>query len=274
MSIKVKDADGIDRYYQTVEVGNLANPFQSVVPDFRLAHAIRQIKDVYGDDVSIWEKAKSLSKFGRNPDIDIAVKETVWNTGGIESRLKVNDIDEVVSTDALDSQSITIEGHTISGNDLTFVTQDVSLNGTTPVPLTTPLARCNRLINKSAINFAGDITVSDGAITYITVRGTEDENQSKKCATAISQSDYYMVTRLTGGIVGTISANVTFQFQIAATSGTWRTVREFSTIGFTDLNLDPCIIVPPNHDIRIIAETDTNNTEVVASIEGYLASII
>ena len=181
MSIKVKDADGLDKYYETVEDGGSSSPFQSVVPDFRIAHAINEINNVYSDNVSIWQKAKSLIKFGTNGDLDSSVSETIWETGGNEALKTANDIDVVVSTSASDTQSVTIEGHTISGNDLTFVSQTVNLNGTTNVSLTTPLARANRLVNNNGTDFVGDITVEDnGTSVNLTVKGTDGQNQSKK----------------------------------------------------------------------------------------------
>ena len=274
MSIIVKDGNSADKYYQTIEDGSLANPFQSVVPNYSVAQAIRDIEAQYSDTVSIWDKAKSLLKYGGNPDLDVAVSETIWNTGGNETLKTANDIDIVVSTDAGDTQEIVIEGHTISGNDLTFVTQTLTLNGTTNVSLTTPLARVNRLYNNDSTDFAGVITVEDnGTSVNLTVDGTKNENQSRKCQTAISQFDYYIITQMSGGIVGNISANVAFKFQIAPVGGVWRTVREFNSNIYTEIPVVPHIIVPPNHDVRMLGTSDTNNTEAVGEFAGYLASI-
>lgn len=275
MSIKVKDADGLDKYYETVEDGGSSSPFQSVVPDFRIAHAINEINNVYSDNVSIWQKAKSLIKFGTNGDLDSSVSETIWETGGNEALKTANDIDVVVSTSASDTQSVTIEGHTISGNDLTFVSQTVNLNGTTNVSLTTPLARANRLVNNNGTDFVGDITVEDnGTSVNLTVKGTDGQNQSKKCATSLSSVDYWIITELSGGVVGSVSATVNFELQIKSTTGVWRTIYEFNSSSYTDIQLTPCIIVPPNNDIRVLGTSGTNNTQAVANIRGYLAVIV
>jgi hypothetical protein len=274
MSIKVKDADGTDRYYQTIETGNSSNPFQSVIPDFKLAHAIREIKNSDAVDVSIWEKAKTLIKFGRNPDLDTGVRETIWNTGGDETLKTANDIDIVVSTNVGDTQDVVIEGHTISGSDLTFVVQTATLNGTTNVSLTTPLARVTRLYNNSSTDFAGDITVQDaGTSTHITVFGTAGENQSKKCATSLSSVDYWVITELSGGVVGTAAATVNFELQVKDVGKVWRTIYEFNSSSYTDVELNPSIIISPNSDVRMVGTSGTNNTEAVANIRGYLAII-
>jgi len=274
MSIKVKDADGTDRYYETRETGNSSEPFQSVVPSYNISAAENEIFKTYEDNVSVWQKGKRLLKFGGNKDLDTGVSETIWNTGDNETYKTANDIDIVVSTSGGDTQDIVIEGHTISGTDLTFVIQTATLNGTTNVPLTTPLARVNRLYNDSGTDFVGDITVEDnGTSTHLTVFGTAGENQSRKCVTALSSQDYYIITQLSGGLVGTISANVVFSFQTRKIGKVWRTQRSFSSIGYTEIPLDPPIIVPPNHDIRMIATSDTPNTEAVAEFAGYLAII-
>lgn len=274
MSIKVKDADGTDRYYETVEAGTSGNPFQSVIPDFKLAHAIKSINADFGDDVSIWEKAETLVKFGKNPDLDSGVSETIWNTGGDETLKTANDIDIVVSTNVGDTQDVVIEGHTISGSDLTFVTQTATLNGTTNVSLTTPLARVTRLYNNSSTDFAGDITVEDnGTSVHLTVFGTNGENESNKCQTAISSTDYWIITKIAGGVIGSVSATVEFELQIKLSGKVWRTVYRFNTDGYIEAGGEPYLIVPPNSDVRIVGTSNNNNTDAVASIIGYLAII-
>ena len=274
MSLIVKDALATDKYFQTLEDGSLSNPFQSVVPDYKLAHAQNLIFDTFGDTVSIWDKAKTLSKFGKNSDLDTGVRETIWETGGDEVLKTANDIDVVVSTNAGDTQNIIIEGHTISGTDLTFVVQTATLNGTTNVSLTTPLARVTRLYNNDSTDFAGDITVQDsGTSTNLTVTGTDGENQSKKCQTSISQNDYYIVTSLSGGVLGSVSATVKFEFQVREAGKVWRSLREFNSSTFTKIDLTTPIIIKPNSDIRMVGTSGTNNTGAIANFSGYLALI-
>jgi hypothetical protein len=274
MSIIVKDANSVDRYYETVGDGSSSNPFQSVVPDYKLAHAIRQIKNSDGVDVSIWEKGKSLSKFGLNSDLDTGVAETIWETGGDETLKTANDIDVIVSSNAGDTQDVVIEGHTISGTDLTFVVQTVALNGTTNVSLTTPLARVTRAYNNNSTNFAGTITIKDnGTSTHLTINGAAGQNQSRKCQTSLSSADYFIVTELSGGVVGSTSATVKFQFQTKAIGKVWRTQRSWNSSTFTEVKLNPPLIVPPNSDVRIIGTSGTNNTEAIAVFAGYLAII-
>ena len=274
MSIQILDGAGASKYYETIEAGDATNPFQSVIPSFKLASAVNQIESSFGDTVSIWEKGKTLIKFGLNPDLDSGVRETIWETGGDETLKTANDIDVVVSSNAGDTQSIVIEGHTISGTDLTFVTQTLTLNGTTNVSLTTPLARVTRAYNNGSTDFAGIITVKDnGSTTHLTIDGTAGQNQSRKCQTALSQFDYFIVTGLSGGVVGTVSATVKFEFQIKEAGKVWRTQRSWNSSTFTEVELDPPLIVKPNSDIRIVGTSGANNTEAIGSFSGYLAII-
>ena len=274
MSLIVKDANASDKYFQTLEDGTSANPFQSVVPDYQLAHAQNVIFDTYGDTVSIWDKAKTLSKFGKNSDLDTGTRETIWETGGDETLKTANDIDVIVSSNAGDTQSVVIEGHTISGTDLTFVVQTLTLNGTTNVSLTTPLARVTRAYNNGSTDFAGTITVKDnGSTTHLTINGADGQNQSRKCQTSLSQFDYYIVTGLSGGVIGSVSATVTFEFQVKEIGKVWRTMREFNSSTYTEEKLTTPIIVKPNSDVRMVGLSGTNNTKAIASFSGYLASI-
>lgn len=273
-TIKVIDGDGLAKYYEVIEDGTTGNAHQSVVPDYRLAWAHEHIRSSFGDDVSIWEKAKGVSKFGKNLDLDVGISETIWQTGGDETLKTANDIDIVVSTNAGDNQDVVIEGYTISGSDLTFVTQTATLNGTTNVTLTTPLARVVRLYNDDSTDFAGDVTVEDnGTSVHLTVKGTDGENQSEKCAFSVASNEYYIITQIGAGVVGTTSATVEFKFQIKLSGKVWRTRFEWSTSSYREIYLDLPIIVPKNADVRIIGTSDTNNTEAVAFMNGYLAIV-
>tara|TARA_R110000803_G_scaffold131141_6_gene198429 strand:- start:1589 stop:2419 length:831 start_codon:yes stop_codon:yes gene_type:complete len=273
-SIVVKDAAAVDKYFQTIESGLVGNPFQSVVPEFRIAAAINQILGDDAVDVSIWEKAKTLTKFGVNPDLDSGTSETIWGTGGSETLATTNGIDIIVSTAIGDTQDVVIEGHTLSGTDLTFVVQTATLNGTTNVTLGTPLARVSRAYNNGATDLAGDITIEDnGTSVNLTILGTLGENNSEKCATSTSQFDYWIITELCGGVIGTVAATVEFKLQFKRWGKVWRTAYEFNSDGFQHIQLNPCIIIPPNTDVRIVGTSNTNNTEAVADIRGHLAII-
>lgn len=111
----------------------------------RLERALEEIRSSDGQDASVEAKNKSLIKFGRNDDPG-TVEETVWNTGGLEAYPTGNDIDVVVvSTDAGDTQTVVVEGHTLTNGVLVFTVQRVTLTGTTPAALGTPSYRATCL---------------------------------------------------------------------------------------------------------------------------------
>lgn len=272
-TIKIKDADVADKYYNVIEAGTLAEPHEPVIPPYEVTYAIQQI---FSDDavtVSVQEKAKSLIKFGENLDIDAGVSETVWATGGNETYQTTNAIDTIVSDNAGDTQDVIIEGHTISGSDLTFSSQTATLNGTTNVTLSTPLARVTRLENNDSTDFAGTVTVfENGGTTHLTSIG----NGSQKCSTSLSSVDYWIITQLTFSVRRSNTAKVDFELQIKKSGKTFLTKfggEASDTTGTIVVKFDQPIIAPPNSDVRMIATSNAANTEVEASIHGYLAII-
>jgi len=238
-----------------------------------VAHALDRIKVDTDDNVHV--KPKSLRKFGRNTSLSANVKQMVWLTGGIEVLPTANTIDTIVSDAAGDNQNVLIEGFTLSGGDLTFVSQTTTLNGTTNVSLGTPLARATRLVNTGATDFAGTVTVFvDGGSTHLTAIG--DNNQSLKAATSISKSDYWIVTSVLFSVKRSGQAIVDFELEYAPVGGVFRTQATASVssdLGTVTIHFDPPLIVPKNHDVRITAESSANSTQVDAIINGYLAAV-
>lgn len=272
-TIKILDGDALSKYYNVIGSGTALEPFQPVVPDYRIANGIRQISSDYGDTVSVYEKAKSLVKFGSNPLLAAGVEESVWSTGGTETYQTTNAINRVVSTDAGDTQEVVIEGHTISGSDFTFVTQTITLTGTTAVTLATPLARANRMYNNGSTDFAGSITVYvNGGTTHLTALG--DNNQSLKCATTISSVDYWIVTGFDLGVKRSNTAVVDFKLQVRESGKVFRTQYFTSQAnGGSYFSFDQPIIIKPNSDVRVQVTSNAASTAVSASIHGYLAII-
>ena len=167
--------------------------------------AIQQIEADYGDTVSVEAKDKSLLKFGRNTNVGTSAA-TLMDLDGTEvgeTYVSTNAITHVISTSAADGEEIKIEGHTISGTDLTFVVQTATLNGQTAVALGTALARCTRLLNNDSTELAGKVSAYEGGTTTAGDVDTDSEihciipagqQQSRKASTSISSVDYWIVT--------------------------------------------------------------------------------
>jgi hypothetical protein len=111
-------------------------------------------------------------KFGNAPDFDSTdLTVTVWD-GAEDGTAWENmvydysttaDIDSISSSNAGDTQEITVVGQDINYN---IVTQTKNLNGQTRVALDTPLFRCYRAYNSNATNLVGHVFVYvNGATT-------------------------------------------------------------------------------------------------------------
>jgi hypothetical protein len=276
-TIKVKDGDSSDKYFGVFGVGSETFPFQNSFISQGVSNAILEVKNSHGVDISVQQRAKSLIKFGVNNDIDAGIRETIWSTGGNETYQTSNTIDRVVSSDAGDTQSIVIEGHTLSGGLLTFVTQTVTLTGTTAVTLATPLARANRLYNNGSSDFLGNVTVYvNGGTTHITANGAE--NQSLKGATSISDSEYYLITDLTFSVNRTNTAVCDFELQSRIIGKVFRTIAPKLTCSDTEgtiqVHFEQPIIIRNNSDVRLMCTSSAANTFVSGAMHGYLASIV
>lgn len=250
--------------------------------------ALNDISSTYGHQVDIIGKNKALKKFGENPGLG-TTEETVWNQGGKETYVASgsNTIDTISSSNAGDTQDVVIEGHTDDGTGKDFVVQTATLNGQNKVVLTTPLNRSTRLYNNDSTDFTGDIYVyEDDTLTggvpntaskiHLKVSGGVDINQSLKCATSMSRSDYWIVTQFYCSVERQQSRSVDFVLKVRRYGKVYRKVAlvsAHSNGGESFLNFDPCLIVPANADVRVDATSSGTSTVCSATINGYLATI-
>lgn len=257
------------------------------VPDGRLVQAEREIQQTYGDIVSIDVKSKSLNKFGKSGTITAnGGLETVWTVGGNETYVSSNSISSVSSSSASDTTQVTIEGHTLSGNQFTFVVQTVSLNGRNEVTLPTSLARVSRIYNSSNTEFVGRVvvyettTISNGIptdATKIHIDIPAGFQQSFKAATTFSNTDYFIVTGLKGSVSLKQAVAIDFYLEVREVGKVFRQMSAFSassTGGDFTISLDPAIIIPKNSDVRIRCETEDNNAVAFGVFKGYLAKVL
>ena len=260
------------------------------VPDGRLVQAEREIQSTFGDVVSIDKKAKSLLKFGKSAELNTDTMETVWSYGGHETYVNDNLIDSISSTNAADTQEIYLECHTVTGagtdQQFTFMTQTVSLDGQNRVALPTPVARVSRAYNNNGTELVGGVYVyEDTAIvagvpqdsTKVHAHIPQGFQQSFKAATTFSNEDYYIMTGGFGSVSNKQAASVDFYLEIRTAGKIFRqgaAVSASSTGGSWQIDLDPCIIIPKNADIRITCETSTHGAVVFGSFKGYLAKVV
>lgn len=282
----------------------LANPnrtYKAIEESSKISRAINEILVQYGDEVSVESKAKSLNKFGANLTVGTSF-ETVaimQGTTSNETYVSTNLIDSAISTSASDTMTIVLEGHTIDGSgNLTFVSQDVVMTGTTEVTLTTPLARATRAFIKDSGTFdspqslpVGTISIYDNtdgetAGTPNTDAATKlilpaGESQTEKASTSISSTDYWIITTVyfDVGVAGGAANRVTYQMQTrdVANGGVWRPLGGRHVVdvdqGGDRIHLGVCEIVPKNHDFRVQAKVDSNTASVLAEVCGPLVKI-
>ena len=114
---------------------------------------------------------RRVTALGNNPDVDQGtLPEDVWSVGGIYPWMTASTALEIVSSSTSDS-SAGVGARTVSifGLDINYVevVQTVTLNGTTPVSIPTPLFR----VNSALIMSAGTNKVNVGDINIRRVTG-------------------------------------------------------------------------------------------------------
>lgn len=261
---------------------------------FPVHHAIEVIESTYNEEVSVDLKAKDLLKFGRNEAVGTAESTIMTLPVGVvaETYVSDNDITHFASGATGDTNiPLIVEGHTISGSDLTFYNSAVAgdtintnaSNGQTKTALPTPLARITRVYNNGASEMTGplyvaeDVTFTSGvpqtasAVHLIVPAG---QNQSRKASTSLSQDDYWIITQFTVSCNEKTAAFVSAFIESRQLGKVFRPVSQEIAVGAgatTIINFDPYIIIPPNSDIRVQAFADGADTDVTAAIRGYLA---
>lgn len=267
------------------------------------AEAEARVYDQYGDRVSVTAKKKILTKFGQNDTVGNTFETLAQFQGTVanETYVSTNAIDRVVSSSGSDTMVIVYEGHTIDGSgNLTFFSDEVTLTGQTPATLPTACARANRAYVKSSGTFnspqalpVGEIcfynsatsTVTSGvpntpSSTKLVIRATQ--SQSQKCASSISSTDYYFVRSFEAAIgAAGGSANrvqVLVEFRDIANGGVWRPRGREISLNVNEngvrVELEPLLIIPKNHDFRMVAKTNANTASVFGEVDGWLAKII
>jgi hypothetical protein len=248
--------------------------------------AILEIYKTFGDSVSFETKAKRLYKFGRNSAVGTSLV-TVSNTGSNETYLTTNGIDKISSSNAGDTEVITIEGHTIAAGLLTFVVQSVTLVGQTETALTTPLRDVTRAYNAGTTDLLGTVYIYEDDTVTAGVPDTAanihmqiaEGNQSEKCATSLDSDTYMIITSFTGYCFKkTGSPMIEFTGEVREVSASSKVFRRVFTAQCSNnspshIEFSPPLIVPKNFDIRVRAKADSASTDVGASFNGYLAEI-
>jgi len=261
--------------------------------DGLISHAIDVIYETYGDRVSVSRKGKDLLKFGRNPSVG-TTKCTIWYTGQDDSNEtyvadNVNSIDRISSSSASDTEVVQIQGHTMTGDNLTFVIQTATLNGQNKVTLTTPLNRITRIShnNQSATDLVGEIygyedtAISGGKptdTTKIHITVPAGLNQSQKASTSISSNDYWIISEVTAGYIQKSGSNIAeLVLETREVGGVFKPVIapiSIKTGDSKEIIFEPYVIIPKNTDVRLTAEASSSNQNISGEMNGFLATVV
>jgi hypothetical protein len=261
---------------------------ENALPDYDLAHAVRVIADTYGHNVSVYNKAKDLLKFGHSHRIGTSFATIAHQPVGIDHESYVTDnlITHVISTSPADTGPIMTEYHTVDGNgNFTFGVQTSTLLGQHPVALDVPAARVSRGYNNGSTDFVGEIswtevdTYTNGVPdtdTTVHMQIEAGENQTEKAATTISNNDYWIVTNIYCDFLEKSAGFAEVALQIRNKGKVFRNkIRLGCSNGYRGVHaFKPFLIVPANSDVRLVASANAASTDVSGGIEGYLAIVI
>ena len=250
--------------------------------DYWLNHAVNNVFNDFGDVISVEQKAKDLLKFGHNSAVGTTNTDIAHMPGTElhETYVTTNAINYISSDNGADTEVVNIEGHTVDGSgNFTFVFQTATLNGTTDVLLTTPLARVTRVYNNGSVPLVGTVSVHEGTTPtdpQIHIIIEAGKQQSEKCSTTISDVDYWIITSVYADVLEKTSAFADITFEVRQKGKIFRPVVTFSASnsgqGLHDFK--PYVVIPKNADVRLTAEAGGAGTDVSGGIQGVLASII
>lgn len=251
-----------------------------------LEHASRVIYAKYGVNVKTDNKNKDVLKFGRNHLVRTSSATVMTLPAGIlnETYVSTNAITSVVSTSGSDTETITVEGHTVDGGgDFSFVSQTVTLTGQTAATLGTALARCSRAYNSDTTELVGTISITQND-TYSsgvpdTAAGVHCQilaphQNSHKASTTVSSTDYLVVTEVYGDCLKkqATSADITLEVRLKGGVFLEKVTVSCSNNHAATRKFKPYIVVPPSSDIRLVSLADGAGTDIVGGIEGVLMS--
>jgi len=221
-----------------------------------------------------------VNKFGRNPDIDTAASESVWNGGGLYTGFPLTaEKVRLTSTSASDAAAGTgARTVRIVGLDASYnvIMEQFTLNGLTPVVSTQNFLR----VHTARVTSAGSGGVNVGSITCqhnVTVANIFfvmpiGNNQTNVAAYTIPSGFTGLMVHLGGAIRGGVNASVLGTIWTQTFGEVFRGRRPF--IITTNNKLIDVItgglVFTQKSDIDFRISTDTNNTDVTVNFDIFL----
>lgn len=214
---------------------------------------------------------------GRNPDIDTGTTpEDIWLGGGLYEGFKTTGAEtlDIVSTDPQDNsvgsgaRTIRIFGLDISYNE---ITEDVVLNGVTPVTTISTFFRVNKVIVLTAgvdgVN-QGQINITQTTSSIVMgIIGSLIGNTLQTTWTVPSGKTYYL-RRINSSLVDAPRTFSNIILQRRLINGAWNSLISYNinqSGGQTDIETSYIGEFPEKTDIKLTSDTtNSNNTDISA----------
>lgn len=247
----------------------------------------------HSDLVSVDKTPRRILKVGRNQSVgNNDSGYTLWYTGQDEDHEtyvadNTNSIDSISSSDASDTEQVTIRGFTEADNEKTTVVQTATLNGRTRVALTTPLNRVERMTHSedSDVSLVGEIYIYENTAltagkpndtTKIHLTTPAGKHKSRKAAGSVPKNQYYIITQFRGTVLERANSLAEVAFETKKAGGVWKTKEEIACSDASNgiYNFKPFLLIPKNADYRLVARSDGPSRDISGSLQGYIATIV
>lgn len=248
----------------TFEAATLETLEHGPADDFSVLAAANEVEGLSADR---W--------FAKNPDIDTVATETLWNQGGSYTFSAAASTWYLMSTSGSDT-NVDVTCRLLNSS---YVGSDVSVNsnGTTPIAFSGTWFRTNGCHVSGAIEPVGTLYVgtSNTATSGVpddatTIRGRIDigRNVTEESVHTVENDRAFYLQHYS---VHTSGGNSTFQIYMRPEGGVFQVVDEgLVTNGASlDVPLTVPIRLPEHTDVKVEITTDTNNTKVVGSLQGF-----
>jgi hypothetical protein len=249
--------------------------------------------------VDLQEGVRTLRKFGRANLVTKSARNTIMTQGStavLNETLTTANLVDTLSSTATNAAVLGVQGYTVStlGN-LTFVDQDVTMNGSTAVTLDPPLSRITRIYVKEGTFASPSASVTvpvyasestntgltaglPSSMAYCKAIMPANINQTEKAATCTADGEYAAIQSVCATVpeavspTGTAAADI--NLEVRKKGGVFRPVGLELSIGAQQrtavVNFDPPVIVPPNSDMRLVASASTTDLVVTGVVNGVL----
>lgn len=290
-------------WYTGQDQANETYVFRNLIDSFSSASAsdtgIRRIEGHYvGDDISVSSltQTSGIATCITSTEHGGTTGDWVYISGANESEyngiVQITVIDSNIFTYSVSSGATSPATGTIiaTNQNKTFISQEITANGTSRVALDRFLARATRIFvsnqNKAVDNVGENYVYENTSIssgkpvdtTKIHLTLPAAENQSFKSSTSISQYDYFIISRIAAGYPTKTGSNTAdIRLEIRELGGVFRPASSSLNIstGTSDrINFEPYLIVPKNADVRLTAVSSGSSQEISGIIQGFLAKII